>query len=1006
VDLPAGDAAQPPVLVDLGGGMTPQVSAVQLAEAEPPPPTELPDRSGVQTADLGVRPVEDTTTEAAPDEAGSATGVLDELKQIVSERTGYPTEVLDPDQDMESDLGMDSIKRMEILATLVRGLPGSAIALEGPVMETLTRLRTLRGIADAVVELLGSAPRDDGDEVPAPDRPAGRQPQPGGAAARQNPVLDNRSLARFVVQPTLADPQRQDGPRPEPVILVTDDGSGIAEHLAADLNRRGEPAVVVAKPLADRAAATNLLRKVRKQHGEVRTVVHLLRRCSAVEGITQWRARVVEDAGTLLHLVQALAKPGEAGTLTATRLLAVAPLGLWPDSADGDGAAPAASPIWSTASGVVIGMVRTLRSEFPATQCRIVDLDPAEQAEAAAGLLLNELSRDDHAEVAYRGGRRYRPQIRPAPLSGNSGVLLPADRSPVLLVTGGARGITAEVVGELAARFRPSFVLVGRTPLPEEPEDPATAELTDLRSLRAALVRAAKDDGRSCSAGEVESAARCLLRQREIRTTLDAVRRLGAAAEYLSADLGDQAAVRSLVTDVYRRHGRIDAVIHGAGLLEDRLLADKDITSAQRVLAAKAESALLLAENLDPETTQAYLLFSSVAGLFGNKGQADYAGANVVLDLLARNLDARWPGRVASLAWGPWEGGMAAAEVQERFRQRGVEVIDRAAGRSAFLAELVQPSGSACQVVLGDGPWSRRGVADNAPLAWPLLTGASVDLSVGRVVVERHLSVSTDRFLDDHRIDGSPVLPAAFALELFAETVAAGWPACRLSEIRDFRVLRGVILDEGEALVRVEAAGAGEHPNGTDLIRCTLSDAAGSVRYRAEAILEPSSAVSPNGTGTSSLPVLPPPSLAVAEMQDRWLFHGPLLHGVTQVEGLGDPGIRAVLRSSEPARLVLEAQGQWAIDPLVVDGAFQLAIMWARSQLNMTPLPTGFARYRPLRSLSTPDIHCELRASPSSDGHLLLTDITFSDGTDRLLAGLTGMEFACSQALNRLGGTQ
>jgi acyl transferase domain-containing protein/NAD(P)H-dependent flavin oxidoreductase YrpB (nitropropane dioxygenase family)/NADP-dependent 3-hydroxy acid dehydrogenase YdfG len=1007
-EVPTSDADQPPAPTDLAEGVASQVPAVQPTEAESRPPTELPDHPGAQTADLDVRPAEDTTTEAAPRGAFGATGVLGKLKQIVSERTGYPPEVLDPDQDMESDLGMDSIKRVEILATLMRGLQGSAIALEGSVMETLTRLRTLRGIADAVVEFLGSAPRDDEDEVPNPDQPAGRwpQPQPGEAAAGQNPLLDNRSLARFVVQPVLADPQRHGGPRPEPVILVTDDGGGIAEHLAGGLNRRGGPTVVVGTPLADRAAAADLLREVRTQHGEVRTVVHLPRRRRAAEDITQWRARVAEDAGTLLHLVQALVKPGEASTLTAARLLAVAPLGLWPDSADRCGAAAAASPVWSTASGVITGMVRTLRSEFPATQCRIVDLDPAEQAGAAADLLLDELSRDDHPEVGYRGGRRYRPQIRPVSLVGDPGVLLPADPPAVLLVTGGARGITAEVVKELAAKFQPSLVLVGRTPLPEEPEDPATADFADPRSLRTALVGAAKGEGRSCSAGEVESVARCLLRQREIRATLDAVRRLGASAEYLSADLGDQAAVRSLVSDVCRRHGRIDAVIHGAGILEDRLLADKDIASVQRVLSAKAESALLLAENLDPETTRAYLLFSSVAGLFGNKGQGDYAGANVVLDLLARNLDAEWPGRVAALAWGPWEGGMAVAEVQERFRQRGVEIIERTAGCAAFLAEFAQPPGSACQVVLGDGPWSRRSAPAAAPLAWPLLTGASVDLSAERVVVERHLSVSTDRFLDDHRIDGSPVLPAAFALELFAETLAAGWPGCRLSEMRDFRVLRGVILDEGEALVRVEAARVGEHPDGADLIRCTLSDAAGSVRYRAEAILEPSSAASPNGTGTNSLPALPLPSLTVAEMQNRWLFHGPLLHGVAEVQGLGDAGIRAVLRSSEPVKLVMEAQGQWAIDPLVVDGAFQLAIIWARSQLNMTPLPTGFARYRPLSSLSAPDIRCELYASPSSDGHLLLTDITFSDGADRILAGLTGMEFACSQALNRLGGTQ
>jgi acyl transferase domain-containing protein/NAD(P)H-dependent flavin oxidoreductase YrpB (nitropropane dioxygenase family) len=1015
-----GETVRPEALVEQPEPPTQPQPDPRARSEDELPRAELPLGPAAQSAEGNTGRLSEAEQDRAARDGLSASEVLAELTRIVSERTGYPAEILDPDQDMESDLGMDSIKRVEILATLVRGLPGSAMAVEGSAMETLTRLRTLRGIADTVADQLVPTPSgtgDGGQSGPDPavvqqHAPAARnpQPEPGGTVAGQNRVPGPLTIARFVVEPAPSDPKPHGGHGPEPVIIITDDAGGIADQLATALNQRGDQAVVVPAPLADRASATNLVSEILKQHGEVRTLVHLPRKRSAAEDIAQWRACVAGGAGTLLHLVQALATPADPGILSLTRVLAAAPLGLWPDDADGSasGGPAAASPVWGTADGVVTGMVRTLAREFPATKCRIIDLDPAEHSEVVVGRLLDELALDDQPEVAYRNGRRYRPRLRPASHASATGeaTLLPNDRPAVLLVTGGARGITAQVAEELAAAFKPLLVLVGRTPLPEQPEDLETADITDPRRLRAALMAAASSQGRGSSAREVESDARRLLRQREIRATLQAVRRQGAAAEYLSVDLADPNAVRSLVSDVYSRHGHIDAVIHGAGILEDRLLADKDLDSLHRVLSAKAESALLIADSLDPETTRAYLLFSSVAGLFGNAGQADYAGANVVLDQLARNLDARWPGRVAALAWGPWAAGMVSAEMQDRFRRRGVQVIDPTAGRVAFLAEFAQPVGSASQVVLGDGPWSTSAPDPAAQLFWPLLTGATAARSAGRFAVERKLSVRTDRFLDDHRIDGRPVLPAAFVLELFAETLSAGWPASRLSEIREFRVLSGVILDHDEAVVRIEAVVAREDADGPCIIGCTLSETEGPVRYRAEALLAPPSEESPNGVAASSLPVLPMPDLTVTEMQDRWLFHGPLLRGVASVQGIGTAGVRAMLRSSEPAELVTGGRGKWASDPLVIDGAFQLAIIWARSQLDMTPLPAGFARYQQLRSLSASEIRCELRASPSSDGHLLLTDITFSDGANRALARLTGMEFACSGALNRLGGAR
>jgi NAD(P)-dependent dehydrogenase (short-subunit alcohol dehydrogenase family) len=267
-------------------------------------------------------------------------------------------------------------------------------------------------------------------------------------------------------------------------------------------------------------------------------------------------------------------------------------------------------------------------------------------------------------------------------------------------VTGGAQGITAEVVKALAADGPRRFVLVGRTP--PSPED--AGPLDNLRSpaaLRAFLVHA-REAGRSdASPAEVEREVQRILRGRRVRDTLEAVQRAGARVEYHALDARDADAFAQLVDDVYARYGRIDGVIHGAGVIADRLLAEKPLEAFRTVFDTKVVPARVLAERLRPESLRFVLFFSSVAARFGTPGQCDYSAANEVLDKLAGRLARRWPqARVAALEWGPWEGGMVTDEVGRFLRSRGVETIPVGRGVSLCLEEIARPGGGDAEVVL------------------------------------------------------------------------------------------------------------------------------------------------------------------------------------------------------------------------------------------------------------------------------------------------------------------
>src|SRR5262249_1513850 len=157
--------------------------------------------------------------------------------------------------------------------------------------------------------------------------------------------------------------------------------------------------------------------------------------------------------------------------------------------------------------------------------------------------------------------------------------------------------------------------LLGRTPLPAHDEDPVTAALTDRVALRWALARAGQG-----TPAQIEAATSRILAEREIRATLTELSGLAASVHYSPVDVRDPAAVAALVAEVYRRHGRLDGIVHGAGVLADRLLADKTTEDFTRVWETKVGGARALAEAARDDL-RFVVLFGSVSGVFGNRGQ-------------------------------------------------------------------------------------------------------------------------------------------------------------------------------------------------------------------------------------------------------------------------------------------------------------------------------------------------------------------------------------------------
>jgi NAD(P)-dependent dehydrogenase (short-subunit alcohol dehydrogenase family) len=542
-------------------------------------------------------------------------------------------------------------------------------------------------------------------------------------------------------------------------------------------------------------------------------------------------------------------------------------------------------------------------------------------------------------------------------------------------------------------------------------ESPHTAGIVAPRDLKTALMTEMRQAGRPVRLPDVEAAYSRLLRDREVRENLAALRQTGATVRYFSVDVRDEAAFGQLIDEIYRQYGRLDGVIHGAGVIADSLVEDKTPDAFDRVFDTKALSAFVLSRKLQTDSLKVMVLFSSVAGRFGNRGQADYAAANEVLNKLAVYLDDRWPARVVAVNWGPWaKTGMVSAEIRRQFEARGVPLIAPACGRRALDRELRYGRKGEAEVVLGGGPWQVVAARESrhARGSWPLLEAVPLAEGVEGVEATYRLDPAEDLYLQDHRLDEHPVLPAAVAMELMAEVVQKGWPQWTVVAVRELRVLKGIVVENGPQAIHLVARGSPpcdmpKAPCEVDVEIRTL-DQPTRICYRAtvqlgSALPEPACFAVPIRAGVHTFP------LAAEEVYRRWLFHGPRFQCISRIASIDDQGIVATVIPSTPAGcLARRVDGPWLIDPIVVDSAPQLAIIWARAHADMTALPAGFRSYRRWGALSGQTLDCHFRVLPSSGGHALHADVFFVDASGRVVGSLEGLEATCSAALNRLAG--
>ncbi len=670
--------------------------------------------------------------------------ITQKLLELVEEKTGFPKDTLSLDLRLLDDLNLDSIKAAELVATAVKQV-GATGKLDPSALANGT-------LADVIAAL----------------EKVSNQPSVKTAASEKTPVLQGsqnnpppesnwvRNYAiEYVPQPLTPPTIATDWSQAQ-VLIVSDAATSIAKILTKQLEQLG--AQVQQKTYAEIAAA---------EPASIGSFSHYL-------GILP----DISPSSSELPLAAMVTRLSSVATISHTNPSATLAYVQF-----GGGRFGTSEGEYHPAVASAAAFARSVHLERQEARVRVIDLAAAIEPTQAGKLVIQELAGDEGITTVGYDARQVRliPQAQLQQPIDYTPRSLTWSASDVILVTGGAKGITAECALALGKETGVKMALVGRAAVP--------------------------------AAGDSNS---------EIAQTLKRLAAQGLTGAYYRCNIADPTEVQQLVDQVTQELGPITGVIHGAGLNQPRRVEQVRPQDAQAEVSPKLLGAYNLLQALASNPPKLFIAFSSIIGVTGMPGNAWYAFANESLSLLLQQYQRQHPQtQVLALAYSVWdEIGMGARLGSVKHLERmGIKAISPREGVSRFL-QLFQTAPSTSQVVIT----ARLGGLDTwLPTPLPSPAGLRFIENVQYVepqvalTVRTHLSLGKDIYVKDHLWRGSYLFPTVFGLCAMAQAVAyltgtSNPPIVRLEDISLRRPI--VVNSETGVEIQIEAEIAEATSNG------------------------------------------------------------------------------------------------------------------------------------------------------------------------------------------------
>ncbi|VFQ43910.1 type I polyketide synthase [Desulfoluna butyratoxydans] len=934
--------------------------------------------AGYIAAQGGTAPAE--AAPAAPAASGTApaaTGVVSAIKGIIADETGYTVDMLDDGLDLEADLGIDTVKQVEVFGKI-----SAHFGLDVPEDLQLRDLNSIESLAGYVTERA---------HIEAPESGSPSAPAPAGSGVTDLgvPAFEEGGVNRYAIR------VKQLGERSgvhvdlaKKTILVTQDRHGFADQVKLVVEARGGRVITLGSAastypcdLADHEALVATLAEMKKREPSVDGLLHLSAMDGYLENCPNGVAADAEGAikGFFLILRELQESLNRDGALIGA--LSVGSV-VFPY---GDAGGAKSHPAFAGLSG----MLKTVNKEFENALVRIIDLAPgitAADARMAAAAFMGELTNGSRrVETGLESGKRLGLRLVAESSSKGTPLMKAGD---TVVVTGGARGITYDILKKVVAHAPCNLVILGRSDIEGLAPEFATGDLSEgavMAKLRATM--------KGAKPLELKRAASKIVKIRETRDNLDTLRQAAQSVAYHAVDAADTQAV----TQAMAGYAKIDGVIHAAGLEESAMIEKKELSSFNRVFNTKIKGAENLFKGLEGKTPRFVITFSSVTARFGNEAQVDYTCANDMLGRMVQRFGAE-KGCIAKIMdWTAWSGsGMAATNdtVKKVLESRGLTFLPLDRGVDFFMGELAGTESCESLFTGPDIAFDRDFMFEEVDAAefdrqTPFIDEVKAE-SDDKMVFTRVLDLKRDLFLKDHSMKDVPIFLGATGIETMAEAASRLFPrsGARLESVTDFSIPYGIkILKERPKELEIETE---KSDKGEDALNCRITSTFRKGKITGKTTLHYEGTFhftdKPVEDRVMALPEFTKVKLdgTVDELvyhPERLFMHGSFrtIRDIASFDG--ETLVTKVIHNGEREFFKGETRPEFFTDVIMVDAMFQTGGLFEFFTTSELVLPYGLEKFEFVRPVERgKEYYCITQRVASDDRtntyRMVLTDLT------------------------------
>jgi NAD(P)-dependent dehydrogenase (short-subunit alcohol dehydrogenase family)/3-hydroxymyristoyl/3-hydroxydecanoyl-(acyl carrier protein) dehydratase len=700
---------------------------------------------------------------------------------MLAEKTGYPKDMLELDLDMEADLGIDTVKQAELFASM-----REHFSLPKNDNLSLKDYPTIRHCIKFVMDGKGIG-------APSTEVASGKSQVTSQTITTVLTKLEpeaeqaNRHI-RYVPKVVLSKADKGNIRKlssKKPVIIFSDNAEltrlfknelskmKVVSHVFTSVKTKASNTIV--NDWNDTEAVEKNLQDFAAKHNNVQGIVYLLgtvdkklgKKTVAFEDLKHYAMPLFL---AIKYFNKTLNTP-EDGNSTFMAIITTI------DGHMGYKTKKTYDPIY----GAINGIALCARKELENCTVKLIDFAPSSSPELIEQKTFFEIIySDSRLALSYDNNKRYTLMMTPESIETENEKL--DLRGKKVLITGGGRGLGALFGKIMAEKYQPHIIIFDIINLAEESAAWAKMDENQLKELKAKLWEDLKASGEKATPVILERAFTKIKDSALLYKTIEELKATGSKVTYYCCDLNNPTIFNSTIESIRKEFGKLDGVVHFAGLERSKLIADKTIDEFYAVFNTKANSAMNLLHSEIVKERGFWVMISSIAGKFGNLGQSDYAAASDYISKLAISLQNKGARAFAVDMTAYANIGMAIRPGVEAFlKSQKVDFIYPNEGMLTIADELVYGAEPEIvlsaslgkmdwdtQLELADGMEFSEGSKNESHFHFIKDAKKNGDKAQGA----KEFNIADDPYLLDHAINGTPLVPGVMGIETFAQTAA------------------------------------------------------------------------------------------------------------------------------------------------------------------------------------------------------------------------------------------